>query len=871
MAAANVILLEVQPRNTATGARTTVRLAGGGAAFPYRYGGNDWQAGIREVPATIAQLDYTGTDLGTGAVPQALALDWAASSKAALDAVLNRHWQGAPFTIYLGPENAAGTLPPVLITGTVLRGTIADSVLQLAMADPAADLQRPILVDTFAGTGGVEGPAEWEGRVKRRAWGYCYNVEGFGIDTANNIYSFTDPARPLNAISDVRDKGASITIQATVAWAGTVAATYAALQAASVTAGQCKIAPSIGMVKMWTRPAGILTADVNGEDNVATSNAATTPARLAQAIVAARGGPAFTGTTVADAVTLRNLSAGFLAADLQATIAQALDDILGGVSLYWVLDAAGTIRIGEWTFGASQGSFVSDHVDRVASFPPLQKRKLGYRRNNRQMAAGDLAAILTYSDGSTLDSLQPAQAGATLGAAWGTTLTGRPSNLAALSGSEGVNNAGVSISAGGALAGAGGGQVTGVGLDAAGSGAGDSILNRTIYLNSGKLATPGWGDIFSTIIANTYVGLNGVQLTADGGITALGAVSNAGISISASGALAGAAGGQVTIGGLGYTGALNATLGASWAVNLTGRPGNVAALAGGEAINNATISIAANGAIAGAGGGQVTISGLGFTGELNADLTLVVSGSKTVQIAFDYLGSVKAGQLPLDVPFKLANLSGADLTTAASWAGVLRSGTATFTPTVGSPNATGILNVTAMSADAVIEMQATYSGKTVKGAAASLVKNQDAPPVGGGGTGGSGTSASTSTISQSTSASYGAANTSVLSVKAGAAGQVACSFPDTFQRVTSGIGNAYGKWQWRVVGGSFADITSETPAGDTSFKSGPPDYEETGGTMNCTMTKAGLTNGTTYEFQLLLRSGGAYTLNHYGTASAVGS
>lgn len=415
MAAANVILLEVQPRAAATGARTTIRLAGGGADFPYRYGGNDWQPGITAIPSIVAALDYDGTDLGTGAVPQALALDWAATSKAALDALLNLHWQGAPFTLYLGVENAAGTMPATLITGTVLRGTITDSVLQLAMADPAAGMQRPIIIDTFAGTGGVEGPVEWEGRVKRRAWGYAYNVEGFAIDTANNVYSFTDPARPLNAISEVRDKGAVLTIQATIAWAGSIAATYAALQATAVTAGQCKIAPSIGMVKTWTRPAGILAADLLGETSAAAwGGVPSTPARLAEAIVAARAGPGFTGTTVADAVTLRNVPAGFLADDLQATIAQALDYVLGGSSLYWVLDAAGTIRIGEWTFGASQGAFASDHVDRIAYFPPIKTRKLGYKRNHRVMAAGDLAAILTYGDGTPLDNLQPAEAGANI-------------------------------------------------------------------------------------------------------------------------------------------------------------------------------------------------------------------------------------------------------------------------------------------------------------------------------------------------------------------------------------------------------------------------------------------------------------------------
>lgn len=51
---------------------------------------------------------------------------------------------------------------------------------------------------------------------------------------------------------------------------------------------------------------------------------------------------------------------------------------------------------------------------------------------------------------------------------------------------------------------------------------------------------------------------------------------------------------------------------------MANQPANLAALTGTEAIKNSLVSIGANGALAGAGGGQVTIGGLGFTGDLNA-------------------------------------------------------------------------------------------------------------------------------------------------------------------------------------------------------------------------------------------------------------
>ena len=87
--------------------------------------------------------------------------------------------------------------------------------------------------------------------------------------------------------------------------------------------------------------------------------------------------------------------------------------------------------------------------------------------------------------------------------------------------------------------------------------------------------------------------------------------SNSDITIDSDGTLNNAGGGQVTITGLGFSGDLNATNGASWNANITGQPSDAS-------ISNANISINANGTLTGAGTGQVTIGGLGFVGDLNA-------------------------------------------------------------------------------------------------------------------------------------------------------------------------------------------------------------------------------------------------------------
>jgi hypothetical protein len=196
---------------------------------------------------------------------------------------------------------------------------------------------------------------------------------------------------------------------------------------------------------------------------------------------------------------------------------------------------------------------------------------------------------------------------ATLGATWGGDVTGIPSNLASLGGSEGILNSGVSINAGGVLSGGGGGTVTIGGLGYTGA------LNATV------------GAIWNGAGANVTAIPTGLSA-----VSGADTVRNALISLSAGGALLGAGGGAVTIGGLGYTGDLDATDGGVWAgagANITAIPSGLSAVSGSDTVRNALVSISAGGALVGAGGGTVTIAGLGYSGDLNATAGAIWTGA----------------------------------------------------------------------------------------------------------------------------------------------------------------------------------------------------------------------------------------------------
>ena len=264
------------------------------------------------------------------------------------------------------------------------------------------------------------------------------------------------------------------------------------------------------------------------------------------------------------------------------------------------------------------------------------------------------------------------------------------------------------------------------------------------------------------------------------------------------------------------------------------------------------------------------------TVETGADITPPrVTGSTAATVNYDYLGAAKAGELPRDLLFKAATAAGTDVTTGSAWSAALKAGSVTFT--IGA--ATGVLNVTALGVDGgTVELTASYAGKTGK-ASIALIRNPDPPPVstGGGGGGGGGTvgnTDSTSAIASTASATH-AVVTRLLTVKVGASGSVALSFPGSFKRTTTGTNGAFGKWQRSPSGaGTWTDVASETASTVSADRvvGGAEPYSNPG-SLTVNPTASSLTVGSNYDFRLLLRSDTSDldTVNWTGSATATSS
>lgn len=404
-----ISFLRAWPRNPATGAEVAVLLAGGGTTRPFTYDGAAYRAGIDGRLLLQASLAFDETGWSGGTTPTSGALAYVPGDVALRDSILALDWRSARVEVDAGDESVA--VLPRILTGEIANLGWSEGRFVLTFADRSRAFDKKVMGSPFAGTGGIEGHSSATGRPKRRSWGVVRNVEGRLLDPANNIWEFGDPAQRLQDITTLRDKGRAGTI-ATVAWQGSIAATLTALQASTPVQGGGVVAPSIACAKWWTTPAGPLTADIQGEIGAGYIN--TVPA-IASRLVELAGGTAI--TNLATAAGWRPDVAGLHVDDPNETWAAAIDRVTLGASLLWVAQPSGSVVLRQWAFTAPVATLKAQFISRDSVLPPTKTRTLVHQRNHRVHGDGEISAVLlatdvNYSDGTSVNALRPAEAGA---------------------------------------------------------------------------------------------------------------------------------------------------------------------------------------------------------------------------------------------------------------------------------------------------------------------------------------------------------------------------------------------------------------------------------------------------------------------------
>jgi hypothetical protein len=143
----------------------------------------------------------------------------------------------------------------VVLVATVDTVTQGYEVLTLRLRDKLDLLDKPACA-RFAGTGGIEGPAQLAGHAKPRLYGSACNVAPEVIDSTNSVYMLSD--KPATQPRWVFDKRSVLT---PVSNNYNDAADFATLQALTVASGSYARCSDAGLFKLGTAAQGRVTVD----------------------------------------------------------------------------------------------------------------------------------------------------------------------------------------------------------------------------------------------------------------------------------------------------------------------------------------------------------------------------------------------------------------------------------------------------------------------------------------------------------------------------------------------------------------------------------------------------------------------------------
>lgn len=199
-------------------------------------------------------------------------------------------WIGAPVEIYAEP---LGTPWPwaVRFVGKVTGFTRKLNVLSLTAEVDTEPFKANVLTKSYAGTGGIEGPAGIKDKVKPLVIGWAKNVEPILIDADNSVYQFSAYG-PIEAVSNLFERGSD--------FGSSVGdySNYAALVAASVPRGRWATCLASGLIRLGAPAYGVITGDIRGHRVGATTPRLTGAVISALASVAGIGGSALASDTL---------------------------------------------------------------------------------------------------------------------------------------------------------------------------------------------------------------------------------------------------------------------------------------------------------------------------------------------------------------------------------------------------------------------------------------------------------------------------------------------------------------------------------------------------------------------------------------------
>ena len=287
-----------------------------------------------------------------------------------LDYLQDWSFAGRRIVVKLGGKGFAFTEFGVILDGTIA-GTpefTEDEVIFLVRDNQEA-FEKPLSSAIYAGTGGLEGPADLAGKHKPVCFGRVRVVDPVYLGVIGGFHTYQVHDGPVGAIDYVRDSGVPLT-----------------QVGGDPASGQFSPNLTNGTFRLATLPFGTLGVDVRGD---ATGSYVQTAADLLVRI-AARAGTWVTDTAAVAALNAKTSAVcGIYDQSGQVPIGGAMDVIANSVGGHWGFDRQGRLTMGRldapsgtpvvW-FGTDEEADDVLTLTQLASTAPLWRVEVGWRR-----------------------------------------------------------------------------------------------------------------------------------------------------------------------------------------------------------------------------------------------------------------------------------------------------------------------------------------------------------------------------------------------------------------------------------------------------------------------------------------------------------
>jgi hypothetical protein len=308
---------------------------------------------------------------------------------------------GRDVVVRVGPQDAA--YPggyTTFLTGTAEQVEVGARTATIRLRDRLQLLSQPLQATLYAGTNslpsGAEGTADdIKGREKPLLFGIRQQIEPVLVNTSKLIWQFHDGT--AEAVDGVYDQGVALTPS------GTDRANLAALEAATIAAGQYDTCLALGLVRLGSAPSGRITIDAGGD---ASGGYVETAAGIVERILTQRCGIAAGDIDSASFSALASAAPAAIGAYFtgQVTRQAAIDSVLASVGAWCAPARAGLWQVGRLVAPSGSPDFTFTDVEILAldALPtrdegrglPVWRVKLRYRPF-AGLSRSDLAGAVT--------------------------------------------------------------------------------------------------------------------------------------------------------------------------------------------------------------------------------------------------------------------------------------------------------------------------------------------------------------------------------------------------------------------------------------------------------------------------------------------